>query len=103
MGAMKQKLLEKRAAKSAGRENTRKAVLNGGGNPADWASVDAGFIQAAIAAVCADGGAIRFGYTRDGGAYAVGIYDDGQSETDYIRPSEDILGYFRAVIEDYTR
>ena len=36
------------------------------------------------------GGAIRFGYTRDGGAYAVGLYYGGETCTEYIRPGEDV-------------
>ena len=58
---------------------------------ADWMKADMAQIQETIAKVTAAGGALRFGYTVDGGAYALGIYGDGASPyTEYIRPSEDI-------------
>lgn len=60
-------------------------------NAANWATVDAMTVLQTIAQVAAGGGAIRFGYTVDGGAYALGIYGDGASPyTEYVRPSEDI-------------
>lgn len=61
------------------------------GNAANWNTVDAVVIRDVIARATAAGGAIRFGYTIDGGAYALGIYGDGASPyTEYVRPSEDI-------------
>jgi hypothetical protein len=47
------------------------------------------------------GGALRLGYTRDGGAYAVGVYGDGTPFTEYIPPSDDIEVYLKGIIEDY--
>ena len=61
------------------------------GNAANWNTVDATVIRDVIARATAAGGALSFGYTVDGGAYALGIYGDGASPyTEYIRPSEDI-------------
>jgi len=58
---------------------------------ADWATVDMAQIQETIAKVSATGGAVRFGYTADGGAYAIGVYGDGPTPyTEYVRPGEDI-------------
>lgn len=65
---------------------------------ADWQSADANLIAAAIAVVSYRGGALRFGYTRDGGAYAVGIYGDGEYYAEYIRPTEDIDAFLRTLI-----
>jgi len=60
-------------------------------NGANWATVDGSTIHSTICKVTAAGGALRFGYTLDGGAYALGIYGDGAAPyTEYIRPSEDI-------------
>lgn len=70
-------------------------------NPADWGSVDAEQLQRAIESVTATGAAIRFGYTRDMGAYAVGFYENGESETEYVPPSEDMSLWLQGVIEDY--
>jgi len=102
MGSMKQKQLDKRDAKAAARAEGRKRVLDGGGNTADWGSVDAELLRYAVAAVSVAGGAVRFGYTRDGGAYAIGVYDNGESDTDYVRPGEDINGYLRALGDDFS-
>lgn len=70
-------------------------------SPADWETVDHELLAKAIAAVAGMGGAIRLGYTRDGGAYAVGIYGDGEPFTEYVPPSDDMDEYLRGVINDY--
>ena len=67
---------------------------------ADWQSADPETVLRAIAAVGFKGGAIRFGYSRDGGAYAIGIYLSNDKYTEYIRPHEDIDQYLRDLIED---
>jgi len=62
----------------------------GNGERADWALASPLTLQALIAAVTAQGGAIRFGYSRDGGAYSLGILGDGEPYTEWIRPAENI-------------
>lgn len=62
---------------------------------ADWSSVDANVLRDAISSASVRGGAIRFGYTSDGGAYAIGVYGDGQPYTEFIKPSEDIEQFLR--------
>lgn len=86
---------DRRAAKQ---ESKRKQVLNGT-NTADWGTADAELLRWAIATVAFKGGALRFGYTRDGGAYAVGILGDGEPYTEYIKPSDDISEYLRGLGE----
>lgn len=68
---------------------------------ADWGTVDAGLLVAAIVAVTRHGYAIRFGYTKDMGAFAIGIIGDGEPFTEFVRPTEDIELYFRGIIDDY--
>lgn len=69
-----------------------------GGQAADWGSVDAEIIRSAIVAAAHAGGALRFGYSGDGGAYAVGIYGDGDKPyTEFIRPSENVDGILRDI------
>jgi hypothetical protein len=59
--------------------------------PADWKSVDASAIHDLVCAITAMGGAIRLGYTRDGGAYAIGLYGlEANPYTEYIRPDEPV-------------
>jgi len=47
-----------------------------------------GFI-ALTEGICAQGGALRVGFTRDGGAIAIGVYLGDDYATEYIRPAED--------------
>lgn len=65
-----------------------------GRESADWSSVDPEAIRTAISALGSIGGAIRYGYTRDGGAYAIGIYGlETLPYTEYLRPGDDIQAY----------
>lgn len=82
------KLREQSKKQTSGRKFRRESEEENGAN---WATVDAMSVLECISKVAAGGGAIRFGYTVDGGAYALGIYGDGAKPyTEYVRPSEDI-------------
>ena len=83
MGMEKRKAEEKRGS----RRRASTQVTSGG---ASWAQVDGETLKYVCCAISQRGGAIRLGYTRDGGAYAIGIYGDGEPYTDYVRPGEDI-------------
>lgn len=65
---------------------------------ADWNDADCKLLQNCIALVAKLGGAIRFGYTRDGGAYSVGVYLDDDRETFYCKPSEDVDDFLRHLV-----
>lgn len=67
---------------------------------ADWQGINPETVLRAIAVVAYHGGALRFGYTRDGGAYAIGIYLGGDHFTEYVRPSEDVEGYLTNLAND---
>lgn len=43
-----------------------------------------------VVSMALDGGAIRIGLTRDGGALALGFYQGDDYGTEYIRPSENL-------------
>lgn len=60
---------------------------------ADWRAVTPGILLELLATASSRGGALRLGYTRDGGAYAIGVYFGDEYWTDYVRPSEDIDTY----------
>lgn len=75
----------------------------GNGDVADWGSVDPDKLRAVIANVTSHGFAIRFGYTRDAGAYAVGIIGDGEPFTEFIRPTEDVDLYLTGLVDDYAK
>lgn len=70
-------------------------------NAADWGAQDGKRVVRAIAAVTRMGAAIRFGYTRDGGVYAVGIVGDGEPYTEYVRPDEDMDIFLDGLAEDF--
>lgn len=89
MGAMKEKkLADRRASRRVKRSSSQVA---------DWGSCDADVLRRAVECVAKAGGALRLGYTSDGGAYAVGIYGDGEPYTDYVRPEESIEDYLSAL------
>lgn len=82
-------MADKGRSSGAGANNRR--FTRGGSAPADWGTIDAEIIKAAIVSAAMVGGALRFGYTSDGGAYALGVYGDGDKPyTEYIRPNEDV-------------
>jgi hypothetical protein len=76
-------------------------VSRGGVTEADWKECLPDILSGAVAAVGAGGGALRLGYTSDGGAYAIGIYGDGDPYTEYVRPNEDITEYMRMLMESW--
>lgn len=75
----------------------------GNNDAADWQSCDAAKLQAVISAVSQHGFAVRFGYTKDGGAFAVGIIGDGEPFTEFVRPTEDIDVYLEGLLQDYAK
>jgi len=88
MSIVKRAQEEKKAKKTSGR---RFGVGREQTAAADWGKVDAEVLKRTIVAVCRAGGALRFGYTADGGAFALGIYGDGpEAYTEYLRPNEDV-------------
>lgn len=95
MGATKRKMEETRERRFKRGRN------NGSGGVADYGTIDAALLRSAIESVALSGGALRFGYTRDGGAYAVGIYGDGDPYTEYVRPSEDFNEFLQEIIGSF--
>lgn len=76
-----------------------RGVRRSNGAIADWQSVDGETLKRAIAAAGNVGGAIRCGYSRDGGAYAIGIYGDGDPYTEFVRPAEDLNQFLVDITE----
>lgn len=69
---------------------------------ADWGEATPGKLATAIKAIAQHGFAIRFGYTKDGGAFAIGILGDGEPFTEFVRPTEDIDLFLDSLVADYT-
>lgn len=76
---------------------SRRRKARGNQDPADWANADPALVLNAIVTVAAAGGAMRFGYTKGGGAFAIGFLGDGEPYTDYVRPSDSIDDYLTEV------
>lgn len=74
----------------------------GTGASADWASASAEQLLQLVAAATLDGTLISFGYTRDGSAYVVGFFKDGDRVNEYCRPTEDVDLFLRSLAEDYS-
>lgn len=68
---------------------------------ADWGGIDADKIRAVIAAIAKTGGAARFGYSRDGSSYTVGIYGDGKPFTEFLPGDGDVEGWLEGFAFDY--
>lgn len=73
-------------------DGLRNHAAKDGGDVADWERASAEKIKRVVTVISARNGAVRFGYTRDGGAYSVGLYIGDDRETMYCRPYEDIDG-----------
>lgn len=93
-------LAASRKASKASKASTRR-VRKAGTEGANWLMVHGEAILVAVAAVAKQGGALRFGYTRDGGAYSIGVYGDGDPYTDYIKPDESVEEYLYALAESW--
>lgn len=66
---------------------------------ASWELVDWQALMALVMAFADEGGAIRIGRTRDGGAWAIGVYLDDDYATEYVRPNEDFADALNEIAE----
>jgi hypothetical protein len=72
--------------------------------PANWETIPADAIRDCVVQVSAIGGAVRFGYSRDGGAYSIGVYGlDTKPFTDYLRPGDDVSAYLDTLADQARR
>lgn len=82
----------------------KKGMLSNGhlqtGTAFSWTDIEPGRLQGLVELVTSRGGAIRFGYSRDGNAGSIGVYYGEERDTVYIRPSEDPESVIR-VVEEY--
>jgi len=95
------KRLQEKKKDDAVKRRFRRSAANDRG--ADWSTVDMAQVVETIGAVTKNGGALRFGLTVDGGAYAVGVYGDGpEPYTEYVRPNEDIEAFLADLATAFT-
>lgn len=79
----------------------RRKVDSATAGSADWSSATPKLLLDLVGTVSSRGGAVRFGYTRDGGAYAVGFYYGSESTTEYCRPTESLDDFLVEWVEFY--
>jgi len=70
-----------------------------GGTVADWANAEPELVLQLVCSVGREGGAVRLGYTKDGGAYSIGIYLGADSKTYYCNEAEGINDKVRELKE----
>lgn len=87
----------KNSKRKARREKSRPKA-----KPVSWETPNAANILALITAVEGFDGAVRFGRTRDGGSYALGIYEGGDNWTEYWSGSEGVDKWLSEIIDDLT-
>lgn len=70
------------------------------GGIADYAAMDGAKLVKVLEQLCDWGCAIRFGKTKDGGAYALGVYGvDDVPYTEFLPPGEDPVAYLLELAE----
>lgn len=74
-----------------------------GQQPLGFTEADPLLIDRLVQVVCACGGAVQFGLTRDYGAAVLKLYYQGDSETVYLRPSDDPDEEIEGWIEHFTQ
>lgn len=67
----------------------------------DYEQFDSDLLKRLIATV-AKYGTVTFGYTRDGGAYYINYWVDGDSFKEFLRPTEDIDAFLQAEIDAWS-
>jgi len=73
----------------------------GAAEPADYANIDPLLLHRVITAVTSSHAAIQFGYTQDGGAFRIRIVAGKEISDEYVRPTEDVAGYFTSLEMDF--
>lgn len=79
----------------------RVQLPNMGGKAPSWRDVTPGVLIDTIQTVALAGGAIRLGYTRDGGAISIGVYGDGDPYTVYVSPRDSLEDTLRSVRDGF--
>lgn len=69
---------------------------------AEWETVDRGLLARVVSVLTRDNRAVRFGYSRDQGAFAVGIYGDGDKPyTVYCGVNDDVDEWLKSIVYEF--
>jgi len=97
MSGIQDQIDNKREKKSRKITSERK-FFRKGTRECSWGWANPELLRNVITVWAERGGALRFGKTSDGGAYAIGVYGDGEPYTVYIEPGEDINDWLQEFI-----
>jgi hypothetical protein len=67
----------------------------------DASLLKAAYVWETLEFVLQEGGALRFGLTRDGGAFALGVYGGDKPTTMYARTEEELEVMFKTVYDAF--
>lgn len=84
------------------RMRARRSGADSPSGHADYSTVTPGWVMAAIIAVTKNGGAIQFGYSRDGGVYSIVILMNGEIEKNYVKQSEGLDQFLEDIYTSFT-
>lgn len=87
------------AQRKAKAEQPRRRRQNS--SEADWGGIESDKLRRIVAAITKCGGAVRFGYSRDGGAYSIGVYGDGKPYTEFHPEDEGVTEWLEGIAEDF--
>lgn len=76
---------------TATKSRRRYQAPSAGRGQLSWTEIGGSNIVEALNAVCEKGGALRFGYSSDGGAWALGVYGDGPTPYTLFSPDPDTM------------
>jgi len=95
--------IERESTKKLAAEKRKTLPTNkrAGSGIADWANANPENVLQLVCAVAREGGAARLGYTRDGGAYSIGLYLGKDSKTYYCNDAEGIDPYVRELKDQF--
>lgn len=94
---------ESKAKQAAAAKKALPPTAGGVGGIADWANADADLVLQLVCRVAVEGGAVRYGYTRDGGAYSIGIYLGSESQTYYCNEKEGINAKLKELTDYFAK
>lgn len=83
------------------RQRAERRRNRGDAEPTDWGIADATRVHQLVAVSTNAGDLVTFGYTRDGGAYTVTIFDGTNRFVEYCRPTENLDDFLQMLILDY--
>ena len=101
-----EELARRAAEREAGKKKTRRRREKQL-EPADWNDVDSGVLADFVAFAQDVNGAVRFGRSRDGNTYSIGLYIGEERFTEWVRNDANRDVAFRDLLdelfEDYLR